>query len=194
MVPIKKPKRKLLGIYLIIFGVIFLVKLIFHEYFSIIHALLVFFLFLSIDLTWRAFKKQKMRIYIIPGITLFFTSIFFLIYLTFLNDSYYTLKKLWPILGIFPGVGLIIYYFWVHKKNLSIIVPGVFISLLSLVLLLINIGILQFDLKFFLLLLVPCFVILIGLYLLLGEELNSSNSTEENDNYDGEDDDEEEDE
>lgn len=166
------PKKKVLGLYLLIIGIVVLLKILFVDEFSVVYILLIIVLFASIDMIVRALKnKKKEKSLYIPGLILCLTTVFLSIYLLLLTDTIFTIEKLWPLFGIFSGISLISYYFIFIPKSPSTIVPGIFITIVSIILLASRIGFFCVDFKKFLLLLIPAFIILIGLYFIFDEKI-----------------------
>lgn len=166
------PGKKVLGFYLLIIGVLSFFKVLFYDQLSIGFVMAFLIMVMSIDMVVRSLvvKEQKDRKLFIPGATLLQAVIFFfLYYLLFVNIDM-EIDKLWPVLGIFPGLSLILYYFIFQRQSPTVIVPGIFITLLSVVILLINLGIFKFGFKHFLMLLIPIFAIVVGLFLIIGND------------------------
>ncbi|HPK62266.1 MAG TPA: hypothetical protein PK426_07440, partial [Spirochaetota bacterium] len=157
-----KKKKKLLlsvkktaGLYIFILGIIFFLKIFFPEELRLIYILLILISVISLDLIIRAFYNKKRVKLLIPGFIFLPTAIFFLIYLIFLGEGKSNIKFIWPIIGIFPGLSLIIYYLKSEKRSPSIIIPGIFLIVFSGALLLFNLKIINFSFQFFLIMLAP---------------------------------------
>ncbi|HRU42942.1 MAG TPA: hypothetical protein P5322_00295 [Spirochaetota bacterium] len=168
-----KKKKKLLlsvkktaGLYIFILGIIFFLKIFFPEELRLIYILLILISVISLDLIIRAFYNKKRVKLLIPGFIFLPTAIFFLIYLIFLGEGKSNIKFIWPIIGIFPGLSLIIYYLKSEKRSPSIIIPGIFLIVFSGALLLFNLKIFNFSFQFFLIMLAPTVLTLSGMYLL----------------------------
>ena len=162
-------KKQIMGLYIFVIGISILIKIIFPSlkiYFFLISLLII----ISINITISSFKKGKNKRFIIPGTILLLLSMFFLLYFLFIY-KYINLKYIWPILGLFPSISLIIYYFLSNKKSPHIIIPGIFIGFLSIVLLLNANGIMIIDFISFLLILIAFMFIITGLYLIFHEKL-----------------------
>ncbi|OHD13327.1 MAG: hypothetical protein A2086_11655 [Spirochaetes bacterium GWD1_27_9] len=164
---------KIIGFYIFTVGLIILFKLLFLEQFKIIYIALFLLILPAIDFTVRGFRKKKRRSFLIPGITFLTGCLFFLVYIFFFNPNYGSLIKVWPVIGIFPALGLITYYIFTPKRDPRIIVPAIFFLFLSIVLLFFTTGIINFKFRYFLLLLLPFMVILVGLYLLFNNEIKN---------------------
>jgi hypothetical protein len=162
---------RIIGFYLTIIGLVILFKILFLEQFKILYIVLVLLIIPSIDFIVRALTRKRQKILLIPGITVFCTCIFFLLYLIFFESSSVTLNQIWPFLGMFPALGMIFYYIISIRKNSAIIVPGIFLVFLSVILLLFTTNIINFKFTYFLFLMIPFTIIIVGLYLLFRKEI-----------------------
>ncbi|HOV13415.1 MAG TPA: hypothetical protein PK771_03945 [Spirochaetota bacterium] len=162
---------KIVGFYLLFIGVVALIKILFLKEFKIVYIVLVLLLIPSIDLIIRGVLKKKNRGLIIPGISFGLTSIFLLIYIPFLDKTFFNILRIWPIFGIFPSLGLIVYYVSSTKKDPKIIVPGIFLGLLSIIFLFYTCGIISFKFRFIILLIIPLLIIFVGLYFIFSNEI-----------------------
>lgn len=155
--------RKVVGIYVIIFGIFFLMKSLFPNL-EILFFFLVFLAIISLHTTIKIMKIKKKKGLLVLSNSLFLISLFFLIYIIWLKN-YFSLKLLWPVLGFFPGISLIQYYFSSSNKSPSILIPGLFIILLSFVLLLLANHYIEIDIRTTLMLITSSMFILTGLIL-----------------------------
>jgi hypothetical protein len=160
-------KKKILGLFLLIFGITILLMIIFPR---IDINIMVFVALMSVMLIVKAFETQGSKRYIIPGLMFLLISIFLILYYLFFEDEI-ELKRIWPILGIFPGISLIVYYIMSKTRSLATIIPGIFILLLSLVILMITIGVINISFRTFLALLVSGMIIITGLYFVFNNEI-----------------------
>jgi hypothetical protein len=173
-------KKQILGLYICIIGLVILIKIIFP--FLKLHFFLLFFLvIISLNIIISSFTKDKNKRYIIPGLTILFSSIFLLLYF-FVIEKYINLKYIWPILGLFPSISLIIYYLISNKKSPHILIPGIFIGFLSIILLLNTTGIMIINFSSFLLILISFMLIITGLYLVFHDKLRELKKQKENNN------------
>ena len=163
--------RKLIGFYVLLFGLIILFKIIFLKEFNIQYIFLMIIFIISLDLTIRGFIKKKRRKLLIPGTFFLLSSIFFIIYFTLKELINYSIIHWWPIIGIFGGLSLIIYYIKSKEKSEAIIVPGFFLIFLGSILVLFTSKILNFGFRYFLVFLIPGLIILLGIYLIFAKEI-----------------------
>ncbi len=162
---------KIAGIYLLFVGIVVLAKILFLKEFKIIYIILILLVVPSIDFTIRGISRKKKRGFIIPGITFGLTSIFLLIYLIFFDKISFGIAKIWPIFGLFPSFGLIAYYAADEKKEPRIIIPAIFLGLLSIIFILYTCGVISFKFRYILLLILPMIVIFFGLYFIFNREI-----------------------
>ncbi len=172
-------KKQLLGLYILIIGLGILLKIIF-PFLKFYFFLLLLFTILSIHLIILSLKKNKNKKLIISGLTLFLTSIFFLLYLLLIKQ-YIDFNYIWPILGLFPSFSLIIYYLISNKKSPHTIIPGIFIGFSSIILLLNINGIMIIDFISFLLILIAFMFIITGLYLLFHNNIKNVKKNKDDD-------------
>ncbi|MCK4798475.1 MAG: hypothetical protein KAT05_13930 [Spirochaetes bacterium] len=165
------PTKKLLGIYIFIIGLSILIKILFPDLEGI-YFILSFIIIVSINFIIKSVRLQKSKRFIIPGITLLLSSVFFLFYLLFFKNIY-RFDKIWPILGLFPSISLIFYYIISTRKSPATIIPGLFIGLMSFVLLLITTGIFKIKFTDFLIMLLAGMIIVIGLYLMFDKQITN---------------------
>jgi hypothetical protein len=168
--------KQLIGLYILIIGLCIIVRITLPEV-KVIYILLAFLIIISIHLIIKSLSSRKKRM-IVPGITLLFLSIFILIYLLFLNN-FVTMNHLWPIIGIFPAISLIIYYIISEIKSPATVIPGIYIGILSIVLFLITMNIIQLKFINFLIMLIAGMLIIIGLYLIFYKK-NNNNQLDQN--------------
>lgn len=166
---IKLFNRKIIGLYIVIIGFFILLKTLLPDL-KIIFFLLIFFIFFSIHLILQIIISKKRKKLIVTAITLLLTSLFFLLYMVYFKN-YYKFEIIWPILGIFPAVGLITYYIISNNKSPSAIIPGIFIVLLSIILLLMTNDLIQIDFISILILLLAGMFIFTGLFLIFKKEI-----------------------
>lgn len=178
MMKIKLPGKKVLGFYVLTIGVLSFFKVLFYEMLSIGYVMAVLLLIMAVDMVVRSLvvKGQKDRKLFIPGATLLQGILFFFLYYLIFAKIGLTFEKLWPVLGVFPGLSLILHYLIFQRKSPTVVVPGIFITLLSIVILLINLDIFKIGFKHFLMLLIPLFAIILGLFLILGKESDDDKS------------------
>jgi len=175
-------RSKIIGIYLLFIGVVTLLKILFFVELKIIYIVLLLFFTISIDLLVRGIVIKRARGFLIPGITFGLTSLFLIIYISFLDNTFFNIKRIWPILGIFPSISLIIYYILTPRRDPKIIIPAIFLGLLSLIFIFYTCGIIFFKFKFVILLMIPFLIIFIGLYFIFGNEISSYRTKLENRN------------
>ncbi len=163
--------RKLIGFYILLFGLITLFKIIFLKEFKVIYIVLLIIFIISLDLSVRGFIKKKRTPLLVPGIFFLLSSIFFLIYFILKETINFNIINFWPLIGIFAGIALIVYYIKAKNKNVAIIIPGFFLIFLSSILILFTTKILNFGFKYFLIFLIPGLIILLGIYLIFAKEI-----------------------
>ena len=73
-------------------------------------------------------------------------STFLIIYFLLLENCI-SFDKIWPIMGLFPSIALIVYYMISSSKSPATIIPGIFIAIISLVLFLNTADIISINLK-----------------------------------------------
>lgn len=159
--------KKILGLYVFILGIAILIKVIFIKL-QIGYFFLFFMFSISIHMILIALFTKRKR-FIIPGIILFLSSIFiFFYYIYFIK--YIDFKNIWPIIGLIPAISFIFYYIISVKKSLTTIIPGIFICILSLVMLLITLGIFKINFLDLLLILISSMFIIVGLFFLFNKK------------------------
>lgn len=163
--------RKLIGFYILLFGLIILFKIIFLKEFKIIYIILVIIFIISLDFIVRSIIKKRKDLLLVPGIFFLLSDIFLLAYFILKETIHYDIIYLWPIIGIFAGISLVVYYFRSKEKNAAIIVPGFFFIFLGSILILFTSNILNFGFKYFLIFLLPGLIILLGVYLIFAKEI-----------------------
>jgi len=137
---------------------------------------------ISINLILLSFnKKEKNKRFIIPGLILFLSSIFFILYFLIIQN-YINIKYIWPIIGFFPSISLILYYLVSNKKSPHTIIPGIFIGFLSIILLLNTSGLMMIDFISFLLILIALMFVVTGLYIIFHDKFNYLNKQTDNTN------------
>lgn len=167
-------KKKIFGFYMIVIGLVILFKILFPDLINSIYIFFVFLFVASLDFIIRAIKRRgrgRDYFFFIPGMTALLITIFLIFYYAFLYVKGISFLHLWPVLCLSPGLSLIAYYFISKRKSISIIVPGVFITLLSCVLLVFSLGFVQFRFRYFALSFIPIFFILMGIYFIVGENI-----------------------
>lgn len=163
--------RKLAGFYILLLGLIILFKIIFIKEFKIIYIFLLIIGIISLDFTVRGFIKKKRIKFLIPGVFFLLSSLFFTIYFILKDLTNYSIIYLWPIIGVFAGVSLVVYYLKSEEKSEAIIVPAFFLIFLGIVLILFTSKILNFGFRYFLIFLIPGLIILLGIYLIFAKEI-----------------------
>ncbi|HBD94825.1 MAG: hypothetical protein A2015_15615 [Spirochaetes bacterium GWF1_31_7] len=155
--------KKVVGAYLITLGILGLLNIFFNL--SILYAVSILTIFLSIHLLLKAFSnKIKNGKLFITGSILFLINVFIIVYDLLIKNTGYTLTHLWPVIPMLIGLTFILYKIFINKESIGIYIPGLFIFFISIVLMLYTFNILS-DFKKFLLLLIPCFIIYLGIYL-----------------------------
>ncbi len=155
-------RQKLIGIYIILIGTLFLLKFLLRH--TMIYVVIGLIMLPGIELMIRTIVLKKSKKLVIPGITLIGTSLLLLLLLVFKKSI--SLNMFWPLLGISPALSLIIYYCISSSKNPATIIPGIFILIMSIVLQLFSLNIFNFEFRDFVFLLIPIMIILFGLFLL----------------------------
>lgn len=122
-------KRKIIGICLFLLGVFLLSSQLFPNQAFYKYLILIFILIISVGFIIYSTRSEKNRKLIIPGISFSLLSLFILSYFVFFNN--YPFEKIWPIIGLFPAISLIVYYLISPAKSPSTIVPGIFIGIMS---------------------------------------------------------------
>ncbi len=167
--------KKILGLYVFIFGLSILVKVLFKGL-EIKYFFLFFVSVLSVHMIILAlfFKRKK---FIIPGIILLLSSLFlFLYYIFFVNVIQF--KNIWPVIGLITSISLVGFYSISTGKNPAIIIPGIFIGILSLILLFITLGLFKIRFMDFLLILISTMFIFVGSYFLFNIKIRKDHEIE----------------
>lgn len=182
---IKLFNSKIIGLYILFIGFFILIKAVLPDM-KIIFFLLTFFIIFSIHLILQILISKKKKKLIVTAVTILLTSLFLLIYFFYLK-KFYGVDKIWPILGFFPSIGLIVYYFISNNKSPSSIIPGIFIIILSIILLLMTNNLIQIDFITILVLLLAGMFIFMGLFLIfkkkiekIKKQLDNKNSNKNN--------------
>lgn len=162
---------KMVGFYLLFIGIVALAKILFLHEFKIIYVILILIMIPSVDFIIRGSAKKRYRGFLIPGITFLLTSLFLFFYLVFIDKNVFGISKIWPIFGIFPAISLVTYYITTPQKEPKIIIPAIFLFLLSVIFLFYTYGVITFKFKFILLLLIPLFIVFVGLYFIFNKEI-----------------------
>jgi hypothetical protein len=169
--------KKILGLYIFILGLLILIKVIFINL-QIGYFFLFFIFTISIHMILIALCTKRKK-FIIPGTILFLFSIFIFFYcIYFIN--FIDLKNIWPIIGLIPSISFIFYYIISVKKSLTTIIPGIFICILSLVMLLITLGIFKIKFLDLLLILISSMLIIVGLFFLFNKKSISTDNNKNN--------------
>lgn len=166
--------RKILGIYLVVFGILLFLKIALSGRFPLRYMFTIFGMFTGFELAVRSLKNNQKNIKIFfPGVVLFCISCFYLIYNSILINLGITFSDIWPVMGVIPGICLILYYLVYSKKSVSIIIPGIFLTSISFIFMLSTLKILPeiVSKEMFLLILVPSVFILIGLYFIFNKQI-----------------------
>lgn len=163
-------KRQVMGFYVFIIGLSIILKTIFPG-FKLIYFFFAFLIIISIHLIISSLFSTKSKKLIIPGVTLLLLALFLKLYFLLLY-RFVEFRSIWPVLGLFPAAGLILYYIISSNKNPATIIPGIFISILSIILLLNTTHV--FKLKFinFIIIFLAGMFIITGLYLIFYKEIN----------------------
>lgn len=156
--------KKVLGFYLIGIGFLALLNIILSL--PVAYACIILTIFLSVHLIAKSFadKVKNGRLFI-TGSVILIVSMFSIIYDVFLKNTGYTFDKIWPLIPMMIGVSFILYKLCINPNNVGVYIPGIFIFFISVILFLYSFSILS-DFKKFLLILIPCFIIYIGIYLI----------------------------
>jgi hypothetical protein len=165
--------KKLTGLYVLIIGIAILLKTIFPD----INNLYLFFVLIfiiSINFIVVSIRSDKTKRLIIPGIIFLLFAVFMFLYFLILY-KYCSFKKIWPVLGLFPSAALIVYYLISIAKSPALIVPGIFIGIISIVILLKNFGIMKINFLNFTLILISSMLIIIGTYLIFQKKIEILN-------------------
>jgi hypothetical protein len=165
--------KKLTGLYVLIIGMAILAKTIFPA----INNLYLFFILLfiiSINFIVVSIRNDRTKRLIIPGVIFLLFAVFMFLYFLLLY-KYCTFIKIWPVLGLFPSIALIIYYVISVSKSPAIIIPGIFIGIISLVILMKNFGIMKINFLNFTLILISSMLIIIGLFLIFQKRIEDLN-------------------
>ncbi len=175
----KKVRRKLLGVYILLIGILLLVKFMMNI--TLLYVFVGLLLLPGIELIMGVIIYKRSKKLLIPGITLLGTSLFLLFYLLFSRELQ-GLLKFWPVIGISPAIGLIVYYFTTGSKNPATIIPGVFILLMCIILMFFSLGVFSFSFKDFILISVPVIIILFGIFIIIypGKKFDNQSNRNEN--------------
>jgi len=174
-----KPSKRV-GFYIFYIGLILLLKIIFKEKMQIHYAFAIFLVLPSWDCILLGFINKKYKVLIIPGVTLFLTLIFLFLY-EFVLNNYISLGKFWPVFGIFPAISFITYSFVFHKKNPRVIIPAIFIAVMSIILLLFSLKIVKMKFKTFLPFFISISIMSLGIYIMYNNIVINKIKREDND-------------
>lgn len=170
--------KKVLGLYLIAIGVLFLLNTLFQL--KLVYGFLGLTILLSIHLIVKSVSnKEKNGKYFLSGTNLMILPVFIMVYVFFLKGTEYELLRIWPVIPLASGLSFILYKIIIDKDNTGLYISGVFISSISIVLLFYSFYRFS-NFKKFLFILIPCLVVYLGIYLF------SDNNTRESKNNDEE--------
>lgn len=162
-------KKREIGLYTLILGIFIMLKTFFPNL-KLLFFFLMFLAVLSLHITIQIMLTKKRKRMLVLSISVLLSSIFFVTYILWFKNSV-SLKSIWPILGFFPGIGLVVYYFFSTSKNSSTIIPALFIILLSVIMLLLSNDFIQIDFTTILMLLISLMLILAGLLLVFRKNI-----------------------
>jgi hypothetical protein len=162
--------KQLIGLYLTIFGLVLVLKILINIHiFNIVMLLLII---PGLDLIVRALVKTKNRSMIIPGVIILLSSLFGLVYNILLLPNGITLVKVWPAIGVIPSISMVMYYIVSPKKSAAVIIPALFIFLLSAIMILFTTSIITMSFEKFILFLIAGMIMLTGFYLLFAKRIH----------------------
>ncbi|MBN2735675.1 MAG: hypothetical protein JXR70_01760 [Spirochaetales bacterium] len=140
-------------------------------------------IFFGMVILYLVFIKGKNEIYIIPGMIFTFGGIFFLLMNTILSKE--SLERWWPVAMFITGISLLPYAYRKREKyQVAIIIPAIFIILLSLIFLIFSLGKPGINFTNFISDWWPVLLIISGLFLImlyLNSDSDSDSDTEDSD-------------
>lgn len=157
--------RQIVGVYFLLIGLLIIFKLIFPDIVSTLLIICLSVLVLSIDITIRAIhsRRTRCRRNLVVGLSFAFASLFSLFVIIFK----WNLDKLWPLYAVCPGLALIIYYCLMNRRSYSVLVPGVFLLIMSGLLLLFTTDIVTLNKKYLFFISLSILFIIGGILLIL---------------------------
>ena len=119
--------RRIIGTYFVLAGILIALRVIFPEVITLLVAALSILLILSVDFIIRGLKIKKHFGFVPTGISVALASILGLL-IILLN---WNIEKIWPLFGFCASLGFIISFFITDKRKMSLLITGIFLALMS---------------------------------------------------------------
>ena len=120
------PFRRIIGVYFVLAGVLLALNVMFPQIINLMVVLLSIVLILSADVMIRGLSRKQFGL-IATGASVTLAAILGLI--VFL--CHWNIEKIWPLFGFCASVGMILAFFTVDKRRMSLLIPGIFLAIMS---------------------------------------------------------------
>ena len=169
--------RRIIGVYLILAGVLVALNVIFPEVINSFVITLSILLILSIDVMIRGLSNSKLFGLVASGASIALASILGLLIVLL----HWNVEKIWPLFGFCASVGMIFAFFTADRHRMSLLIPSIFLAVMSGLILCFTTDFINLNSKYLLFFSVALLLMLCGILMICqgGHQYDNRSSEEE---------------
>lgn len=168
--------RRIIGVYLILAGVLVALNVMFPKTINSFVVALSILLILSVDIMLRGLSRKQFGL-IASGSSIALASLLGLIIFLL----HWPIEKIWPLFGFCAALGFIFSFLVSDKRRMSLLIPSIFIGLMSALILCFTTDFINLNSKYLLFFSVALLLMLSGILMICqgGHHDDNRNSEEE---------------
>jgi len=170
--------RRIIGVYLILAGVLVALNVMFPQTINSFVVALSILLILSVDIMLRGLSRKQFSL-IASGSSVALASLLGLI----IFMLHWPIEKIWPLFGFCVSLGFIFSFLVSDKRRMSLLIPSIFIGLMSSLILCFTTDFINLNSKYLLFFSVALLLMLSGILMICqGQSRNGSSENKSSQN------------
>ncbi|MBP5448735.1 MAG: hypothetical protein J6Y01_01320 [Spirochaetales bacterium] len=163
--------RRIIGVYLILAGVLVALNVMFPKTINSFVVALSILLILSVDIMLRGLSRKQFGL-IASGSSIALASVLGLIIFLL----HWPIEKIWPLFGFCASLGFIFSFLVSDKRRMSLLIPSIFIGLMSALILCFTTDFINLNSKYLLFFSVALLLMLSGVLMVCQGSSNSEDN------------------
>lgn len=156
------PYRRIIGAYFVLSGLLLALNVMFPEIINTFIVILSILLILSVDVAIHSIGNRKLFGLVATSVSVALASILGLLIILL----HWNIEKIWPLFGFCASLGMTFSFMVSGKRRMSMLIPGIFLALMSALILCFTTDFINLNSKYLLFFSVALLLMLSGILLI----------------------------